>query len=68
MASWKAWKTKASAWLKRALIITVITIATLIALFLIIKLFVGVTKTQLRKEIATLEAQLQYSGRSPPVY
>lgn len=72
MASWKAWKTKASAWIKRALIILVVTIAVLVGIFLIYKISVGILKEQYRKKIANLEAQLSIppisQGGYPPPY
>jgi hypothetical protein len=63
MSSWKAWKTKAATWLKRALIILVVTIAVLVGLFIIYKIFVGVVKESYRKKIANYEAELSV----PPI-
>lgn len=63
MGSWKAWKTKASAWLKRALIILAVTIATLVGVFIVYKISVGVLKESYRKKIANYEAQLSI----PPI-
>lgn len=65
----KAWKQKVSTWIKRALIIAGVVIATAIGLFLLYKAVVGFTKSKLRKEIAMLQAQVSAapapSGPSP---
>jgi hypothetical protein len=68
MSSWKAWKTKASAWLKRALVILVVTIAILVAVFLIYKISVGIVKEQYRKKIANLQAELSVPPITQGVY
>lgn len=66
----KAWKQKASTWIKRALIIAGIVLATGIGLFLTYKAVVGARKNSLRNQIASLQAQVSAapasaSGPSP---
>jgi hypothetical protein len=58
----KAWKQKASAWIKRALIIAGIVIATSVGLFLAYKAYQGATKNRLRAQIAMLQAQVSEGG------
>jgi P2-related tail formation protein len=65
----KAWKQKASTWIKRALIIAGIVLVVAVGSFLAYKAVVGATKSRLRKQIATLQAQVSAapaaSGPSP---
>ena len=65
----KAWKQKASAWIKRAVIIAGIVIATSVGLFLAYKAYQGASKTRLRSQIESLQAQVSspaaITGPSP---
>jgi hypothetical protein len=61
----KAWKQKASTWIKRALIIAGVVLATAIGLFLTYKAVVGFTKSRLRREIASLQAQVSAPAAAP---
>jgi hypothetical protein len=61
----KAWKQKASTWIKRALVIAGISIAVIVAAFLSWKAWVGAVKGSLRNEIAKLEAQRQAAPQAP---
>lgn len=66
----KAWKQKVGAWIKRVLIIAAIVIAVGVGLFLLYKLYVGVRKKALLKEIGELQAQINIpasSGGPSPV-
>lgn len=61
----KAWKQKASAWIKRALIIAGISIAVVVGAFLSWKAIVGARKNTLRRQIVSLEEQLK-AAPAPP--
>lgn len=62
MGSWKAWKQKASAWLKRALIITLIVIAVAVGGYVAWTAFIGARKRALRSQIASLQAEIDTSA------
>jgi len=61
----KAWKQKASTWIKRALVIAGISIAVIVGAFLAWKAYVGSVKNSLRREIVKLEAQNQALPAAP---